>query len=92
MLKLNLATNQGNNLNEYMKGYATIIGYYDNNPVLGGNALIFEATLKNGEHTYVAYDLEDQRSEDYNSISTYFGPDLNNGTAKQVWKFTNKNI
>ncbi|GAK30784.1 hypothetical protein WOSG25_050560 [Weissella oryzae SG25] len=89
MLKMGLGLNQNNNMAEYMKDYVTITGYYDNNSMLGGNSLIFEATWKSGKHSYLAYDLDDQRNQDYNSISTYFGHDVDNGTAKQVWKFTN---
>ncbi|WP_027699820.1 lipase chaperone [Weissella oryzae] len=89
MLKMGISLNQNNNMAEYMKKYVTVVVYYDNNPLLGGNSLIFEATSMSGEHNYLVYDLEDQRSEDYNSVVTYFGHDVDNGTAKQVWKFTN---
>lgn len=89
LLKTGLAINQNNNLNDYMKKYATITAYYDTNPVLGSNTVIFEATAKDGSHDYKAYDVEDQREEDYTSVSTYFSSDVQSGMAKQVWKFTN---
>lgn len=89
MLKMGIATNQNNNLNDYMKKYAKITGYYDTNSTLGGNTLIFEFTRKDGTHEYKAYDVQYQDIDNGDNDASYLSTDLAQGIAKEVWKYTN---
>ncbi|GAK31929.1 putative two-component histidine kinase [Weissella oryzae SG25] len=96
LLKAGYATNQNNNLSNYMKKYSAVEVYYDSRPELLSPVLDFVFLDKDGQRDIfsnppTSYKLDDEVVHSNDSFTT--SKNINESDyQKLVWKFTNKDL